>query len=80
MAQQQKQTKQRQTEEVQARKNSILESLLDLAFQVAKNNHDYQIAEQKLKGELTWESWETKEGLEKWIKELEEKLQTIERE
>jgi len=53
MAQQQKQTKQRQTEEVQARKNSILESLLDLAFQVAKNNHDYQIAEQKLKGELT---------------------------
>ena len=32
-----------------------------------------EIAQKKKKGEIPWESWETNEGLDNWIKELEGK-------
>lgn len=32
------------------------------------------VAQKKLKGEIEWENWETKEGIENYIRELEEKL------
>jgi hypothetical protein len=36
-----------------------------------------QLANNKLQGKAEWESWETKEGLEKHIEELEEKIKQL---
>ncbi|MCE8163376.1 MAG: protein kinase [Candidatus Moeniiplasma glomeromycotorum] len=46
--------------------------------ELQKLHSQLQLAQAKKTGQVLWESWETPEGLEKWINELKEKINKLE--